>query len=133
MKETEINDCIAEAIRAKGIIDLNADDFKLVMDNGANVHSFLKIGKGDSPLSQALQMIEEDADRQSVELFQCKKVVIGIFVCSKSNSPQHLTPSDFDAFTNFLSRFGDDFETKWGLYASSNLKDDEAKVLLIAC
>lgn len=133
MTKPIIDNCIAEAITAKGVIDLDANDFKFFLNNAPKVHSFLEIGKGESSLKEALKAIEKDAMQKGAHLFNSKKILISISISSQDGVNKAFATSQLNALNEFIARFNDGFEIKWGLYTSPDLRKDETKVLLLAC
>lgn len=133
MTKPTIDNCITEAINAKGVINLDANDFKFFLDNASKVHSFLEIGKGESSLNEALKAVENDAMQKGAHLFDKKKILISIFISSQDGVNQAFATSQLNVLNEFIARFNDGFEIKWGLYTSPDLGKDETKVLLLAC
>ena len=122
MTTPTIDSCIAEAIKIKGIVDIDANDFKIFMDNFSIVHPFLEVATGESSLAKVFMAIRKRAKQHGFELFDCKRILISISISSQG-----------DAINSFIAHFNDGFELNWGLYESSELRCDETRVLLLAC
>lgn len=133
MTKPEISKRITEAIDNKGIINLTADDFSNVLDGGKRVTSFLANGDGEKSLKDALDKISKEAESEGINLFACKNLVISISTSSQLDALQNFEVVQLDALNDFLSRFGNGFTVKWGLYTFPGLEENQVEVLLIAC
>ena len=133
MTTPTIDSCIAEAIKIKGIVDIDANDFKIFMDNFSIVHPFLEVATGESSLAKVFMAIRKRAKQHGFELFDCKRILISISISSQGDAIQKFTMSQLDALNTFIAHFNDGFELNWGLYESSELRCDETRVLLLAC
>mgnify|MGYP003515208020 FL=1 len=123
MTTPTIDSCIAEAIKIKGIVDIDANDFKIFMDNFSIVHPFLEVATGESSLAKVFMAIRKRAKQHGFELFDCKRILISISISSQGDAIQKFTMSQLDALNSFIAHF----------YESSELRCDETRVLLLAC
>lgn len=133
MTNPKVENYIKEAINTKGIIDLNGKDFDSLLNSGDKAQTFLENGSGDSALNDVLAAIEKDAKQKGINIFDSKKILISISISSKENAVNSFMTAKLEAINEFIARFGEDFELKWGLYSSPALQEDEVRVLLITC
>ena len=133
MTNPKVENYIKEAINTKGIIDLNGKDFDSLLNSGDKAQTFLENGSGDSALNDVLAAIEKDAKQKGINIFDSKKILTSISISSKENAINSFMTAKLEAINEFIARFVEDFELKWGLYSSPALQEDEVRVLLITC
>lgn len=123
---------ITEAVNTKGIINLDINDFKSILNNGVQAFFIKATGTGPSYLSDALNKIEQNAKIQGINLFNYKKTLISITI-NKQDAIEGGFTSQLEALNDFINKYDDGFELKWGLYNSSSLSSNEAIIKLVTC
>lgn len=122
-------DSISEIISYHGVINLDFNDLKHIMTNGGPAIIFTGYGKGDHRINEAIDNARHSQQFQYVDLFRAKKV---LFKLSCPDDGEHaLMMEEMNAVHDFMDKFGNGFETKWGLSTSSSLKD-KVKVTILA-
>lgn len=123
---------IKEIVNTKGIIDIDLNDCKSILGNGAHAYFIKASGAGTSYLTDALSKIEQNAKIQGINLFNYKKTLISITINNEDALKGSFT-SQLETLNDFIDKFDDGFDLKWGLYTSSSLSSNEAIVKLVTC
>ena len=118
---------IAEIITIRGTINLDFNDVKTVLKDGGVAIMSTGYGKGESRVSQAINDALHSPLLNNNDIFNSKKVLFNISYSSNSD----LMMEEMNEVHEFMSRFGKDVETKWGLYIDDNL-EDKVKFTILA-
>ena len=118
---------IAEIITIEGKINLDFNDVKTVLKDGGVALMSTGYGEGEGRVSGAIQDALLSPLLNNNDIFNSKKVLFVI-----SYSPEHeMMMSEFDEVNEFMSKFSDNVETKWGLYIDNEL-GDKVKFTILA-
>ena len=109
---------IAEIITIRGTINLDFNDVKTVLKDGGVAIMSTGYGKGESRVSQAINDALHSPLLNNNDIFNSKKV---LFVITYSPNSE-LMMGEMDEIHEFMSKFGKDVETKWGLYIDESLE-----------
>ena len=109
---------IAEIITIRGKINLEFNDVKTVLKDG---------GVAIMSTTQAITDALHSPLLNNNDIFNSKKVLFNISYSSNSD----LMMEEMNEVHEFMSRFGKDVETKWGLYIDDNL-EDKVKFTILA-
>lgn len=109
---------IAEIITLKGKINLDFNDVKTVLKDGGVALMSTGYGEGEGRVSKAIHDALNSPLLNNNDIFNSKKVLFVITYSSKNE----LMMSEMDEVHEFMSKFGGNFETKWGLYIDDNLE-----------
>ena len=118
---------IAEIITLRGIINLDFNDVKTVLKDGGVAIMSTGYGEGEGRVTKAINDALNSPLLNNNDIFNSKKV---LFVITYSPSSE-LMMNEMDEIHEFMSKFGKDFETKWGLYEDKNL-DSKIKFTILA-
>ena len=118
---------IAEIITLKGEINLDFNDVKTVLKDGGVAIMSTGYGEGENRVSQAITDALNSPLLNNNDIFNSKKV---LFVITY-NPTSELMMNEMDEIHEFMSRFGRDVETKWGLYTDEQL-DNKVKFTILA-
>ena len=110
---------IAEIITLKGKINLDFNDVRTVLKDGGVALMSTGYGEGEGRVNKAIQDALNSPLLNNNDIFNSKKI---LFVISYSTKNE-LMMSEMDEVHEFMSKFGGDFETKWGLYIDDSLED----------
>ena len=118
---------IAEIITIRGKINLDFNDVKTVLKDGGVAIMSTGYGYGEGRVTQAITDPLHSPLLNNNDIFNSKKVLFNISYSSNSD----LMMEEMNEVHEFMSRFGKDVETKWGLYIDDNL-EDKVKFTILA-
>lgn len=118
---------IAEIITIRGKINLDFNDVKTVLKDGGVAIMSTGYGYGEGRVTQAITDALHSPLLNNNDIFNSKKVLFNISYSSNSD----LMMEEMNELHEFMSRFGKDVETKWGLYIDDNL-EDKVKFTILA-
>ena len=118
---------IAEIITLKGTINLDFNDVKTVLKDGGVALMSTGYGEGENRVTKAINDALLSPLLNNNDIFNSKKVLFVITYCPE----YELMMSEIDEVNEFMTRFGNNVETKWGLYIDSNL-GKEVKFTILA-
>ena len=118
---------IAEIITIRGKINLDFNDAKTVLKDGGVAIMSTGYGYGEGRVTQAITDALHSPLLNNNDIFNSKKVLFNISYSSNSD----LMMEEMNEVHEFMSRFGKDVETKWGLYIDDNL-EDKVKFTILA-
>ena len=118
---------IAEIITIRGKINLDFNDVKTVLKDGGVAIMSTGYGYGEGRITQAITDALHSPLLNNNDIFNSKKVLFNISYSSNSD----LMMEEMNEVHEFMSRFGKDVETKWGLYIDDNL-EDKVKFTILA-
>ena len=118
---------IAEIITIRGKINLDFNDVKTVLKDGGVAIMSTGYGYGEGRVTQAITDALHSPLLNNNDIFNSKKVLFNISYSSNSD----LMKEEMNEVHEFMSRFGKDVETKWGLYIDDNL-EDKVKFTILA-
>ena len=118
---------IAEIITLRGTINLDFNDVKTVLKDGGVAIMSTGFGDGEGRVSQAITDALHSPLLNNNDIFNSKKV---LFVITYSPNSE-LMMNEMDEIHEFMSKFGKDVETKWGLYIDESL-ENKVKFTILA-
>lgn len=121
---------IAEIITMHGIINLDFRDVCTVLKDGGVAIMSTGYGEGDNRVTKAIDDALHSPLLNNNDIFNSKKVLLSISFCSEDEGNQ-LMMDEMNEVHDFMSRFRDDVETKWGLSTDPSL-DKKVKITILA-
>jgi cell division protein FtsZ len=118
---------IAEIITIRGKINLDFNDVKTVLKNGGVAIMSTGYGSGENRVSQAINDALHSPLLNNNDIFNSKKILFNISYSTNSE----LMMEEMNEVHDFMSKFGKDVETKWGLYIDETL-DEKVKFTVLA-
>ncbi|MGL5937898.1 MAG: cell division protein FtsZ [Phocaeicola sp.] len=118
---------IAEIITIKGEINLDFNDVKTVVKDGGVAIMSTGYGEGENRVSKAIENALNSPLLNNNDVFNSKKVLFNI---SYSNQ-QEIQMEEMNEIHEFMSKFDNDVETKWGVYIDEAL-GDQIKFTILA-
>lgn len=109
---------IAEIITVRGTINLDFNDVKTVLKNGGVAIMSTGYGEGENRVSQAINDALHSPLLNNNDIFNSKKILFNISFSTKNE----LMMEEMNEVHDFMSKFGKDVETKWGLYVDESLE-----------
>ena len=118
---------IAEIITLHGKVNLDFNDVKTVLKDGGVAIMSTGYGEGDNRVSMAIQNAQHSPLLNNNDIFNSKKILFNISFSTKSE----LMMEEMNEVHDFMSKFGKDVETKWGLYIDESL-EEQVKFTVLA-
>ena len=121
---------IAEIITMHGIINLDFRDVCTVLKDGGVAIMSTGFGEGDSRVSKAIEAALHSPLLNNNDIFNSKKVLLSISFCAEKEGDS-LMMEEMNEVHDFMSKFHDDVETKWGLSTDPSL-EKKVKITILA-
>ena len=121
---------IAEIITMHGIINLDFRDVCTVLKDGGVAIMSTGFGEGENRVSKAIEAALHSPLLNNNDIFNSKKVLLSISFCAEKEGDT-LMMEEMNEVHEFMSKFHDDVETKWGLSTDPSL-DKKVKITILA-
>ena len=121
---------IAEIITMHGIINLEFRDVCTVLKDGGVAIMSTGFGEGENRVSKAIEAALHSPLLNNNDIFNSKKVLLSISFCAEKEGDT-LMMEEMNEVHEFMSKFHDDVETKWGLSTDPSL-DKKVKITILA-
>ncbi|MGM9714556.1 MAG: cell division protein FtsZ [Prevotella sp.] len=121
---------IAEIITVHGLINLDFNDVKTVLKDGGVAIMSTGYGEGEGRVRNAINDALNSPLLNNNDIFNSKKILLAIYSSAEKNA-QGLMMDEMNDVTEFMEGFGEDIETKWGLFNDPGL-GDRVKVTVLA-
>lgn len=122
---------IAEIITNHGVINLDFNDVKTVLKDGGVSIMSTGYGEGEGRVKKAIDDALNSPLLNDNDIFNSKKILLSINFCSEKNDGSGLMMEEMNDVNDFMSKFGNDFEIKWGLAIDPEL-GKKVKVTILA-
>ena len=122
---------IAEIITVHGLINLDFHDVKTVLKDGGVAIMSTGFGQGEGRVKNAIEDALNSPLLNDNDVFNSKKILLSITFSSNQGKSAGLTMDEMNDVNDFMAKFGDDFELKWGLALDPDL-EDKVKVTILA-
>ena len=122
---------IAEIITVHGLINLDFNDVKTVLKDGGVAIMSTGFGEGEGRVKNAIKDALNSPLLNDNDVFNTKKILLSITFSSNQSKSAGLTMDEMNDVNDFMAKFGDDFELKWGLALDPDL-EDKVKVTILA-
>ena len=121
---------IAEILTMHGIINLDFRDVCTVLKDGGVAIMSTGFGEGENRVSKAIEAALHSPLLNNNDIFNSKKVLLSISFCAEKEGDT-LMMEEMNEEHEFMSKFHDDVETKWGLSTDPSL-DKKVKITILA-
>ena len=121
---------IAEIITIHGTINLDFNDVKTVLKDGGIAIMSTGYGEGEGRVKDAINDALHSPLLNNSEIVDSKKILLAIYSSAEKNA-QGLMMDEMNDVNDFMERFGDEIECKWGLFNDPEL-GDKVKVTILA-
>ena len=121
---------IAEIITMHGVINLDFRDVCTVLKDGGVAIMSTGYAEGEERVTRALEEALHSPLLNNTDIFDSRKVLLSISFCSDDEGDT-LMMEEMNEVHEFMSKFRDDVETKWGLSIDPNL-GKKIKITLLA-
>ena len=122
---------IAEIITVHGLINLDFNDVKTVLKDGGVAIMSTGYGEGEGRVKQAIEDALNSPLLNDNDIYNSKKILLSINFSSDNKENPGLTMEEMGDVNEFMGRFSDDFELKWGIALDPEL-DKKVKVTILA-
>ncbi len=123
---------IAEIITTHGLINLDFNDVKTVLKDGGVAIMSTGYGEGEGRVKKAIDDALNSPLLNDNDVFNSKKILLSIaFSNGKNNENQGLMMEEMNDVNDFMARFGENFEIKWGIALDPEL-GKKVKVTILA-
>lgn len=121
---------IAEIITMHGIINLDFRDVCTVLKDGGVAIMSTGYGEGENRVTKAIENALNSPLLNNTDIFHSKKVLLSISFCAEKEGDT-LMMEEMNEVHEFMSKFHDDVETKWGLSTDETL-GNQVKITILA-
>ena len=122
---------IAEIITNHGLINLDFNDVKTVLKDGGVAIMSTGYGEGDGRVKQAIQDALNSPLLNDRDIFNAKKILLNISFSNTENGNNGLMMEEMNDVNDFMAKFDNDFEIKWGIAIDPELSK-KIKVTILA-
>ncbi len=122
---------IAEIITSRGIVNLDFNDVRTVLEDGGVAVMSTGYGEGEGRLRKAIESALHSPLLNNNDIYNSKKILLSItFAADKSNN-EGLRMEEMNEVNEFMSHFNCDYQSKWGIFLDPNL-GEKVKVTILA-
>ncbi len=121
---------IAEIITMHGIINLDFRDVCTVLKDGGVAIMSTGYGEGENRVTKAINDALHSPLLNNNDIFTSKKVLLSISFCAEKEGDT-LMMEEMNEVHEFMSKFQEDVETKWGLSVDASL-GKKVKITILA-
>ena len=122
---------IAEIITVHGLINLDFNDVKTVLKDGGVAIMSTGYGEGEGRVKKAIEDALHSPLLNDNDIFNSKKILLSISFAGSKDGQQSLMMEEMNDVNDFMAKFGNDFEIKWGLATDPEL-GKKVKVTILA-
>ena len=122
---------IAEIITIHGIINVDFNDVKTVLKDGGVAIMSTGYGEGDGRVKKAIEDALNSPLLNNNNVFNSKKILLFINFCDEKDENQGLLMEEMNDVNDFMAKFGEDFEIKWGIATDPEL-GNKVKITILA-
>ena len=122
---------IAEIITVHGIINLDFNDVKTVLKDGGVAIMSTGFGEGEGRVRKAIEDALNSPLLNENDVFNSKKILLSINFAGSKDGKDSLMMEEMNDINDFMGKFGNDFEIKWGLATDPEL-GKKVKVTILA-
>ncbi|MCH5306964.1 MAG: cell division protein FtsZ [Prevotella sp.] len=122
---------IAEIITVHGLMNLDFNDVKTVLKDGGVAIMSTGYGEGEDRVQKAIDDALNSPLLNENDVFNSKKILLNISFAGNKDGSGTLMMEEMNYVNDFMARFGNDFESKWGLALDPEL-GKKVKVTILA-
>ena len=122
---------IAEIITVHGLINLDFNDVKTVLKDGGVAIMSTGYGEGEGRVRKAIEDALNSPLLNENDVFNSKKILLSISFSGGKDGKESLMMEEMNDVNDFMGKFGNDFEIKWGLATDPEL-GKKVKVTILA-
>ncbi len=122
---------IAEIITNHGLINLDFNDVKTVLKDGGVAIMSTGYGEGEGRVKKAIDDALNSPLLNDNDIFNSRKILLSINFCNEKDDNSGLMMDEMNDVNDFMAKFDNDFEIKWGLGTDPEL-GKKVKVTILA-
>ena len=122
---------ISEIITVRGLINLDFNDVRTVLKDGGVAIMSTGFGEGEGRVRKAIDDALNSPLLNDNDVYNAKKILLSIAFSSESGADGGLAMEEMNEINDFMSRFGADFELKWGMAIDDSL-EKKVKITILA-
>lgn len=121
---------IAEIITVRGLINLDFNDVRTVLKDGGVAIMSTGFGEGEGRVRKAIEDALNSPLLNDNDVYNSQRILLSI-AFSSENGTDGLAMEEMNEINDFMSRFGSNFELKWGI-AIDNTLEKKVKITILA-
>ena len=122
---------IAEIITSRGIVNLNFNDVRTVLEDGGVAIMSTGYGEGEGRLRKAIDNALHSPLLNNNDIYNSKKILLSITLAADKSNNEGLRMEELNEVNEFMSHFNCDYQFKWGIFLDPNL-GEKVKVTILA-
>ena len=126
---------IAEIITIHGLINLDFNDVKTVLKDGGVAIMSTGYGEGEGRVKKAIDDALNSPLLNDNDIYRSKKILLSIAFSNEKdkdkNNNSGLMMEEMNDINDFMAKFGNNFEIKWGVAIDPEL-DNKVKITILA-
>lgn len=122
---------IAEIITVRGLMNLDFNDVRTVLKDGGVAIMSMGFGEGEGRVRKAIDDALNSPLLNDNDVYNSQKILLSIAFSSENGTDGGLAMEEMNEINDFMSRFGSDFELKWGI-AIDNTLEKKVKITILA-
>lgn len=122
---------IAEIITVRGLINLDFNDVKTVLQDGGVAIMSTGYGEGEGRVRKAIENALRSPLLNYNDVYNSKKILFNIAFSGTPDNKTGLMMNEIIYVYDFIAKFGGNFELKWGLSTDPEL-GNKVKITLLA-
>ena len=122
---------IAEIITSRGIVNLNFNDVRTVLEDGGVAIISTGYGEGEGRLRKAIDNALHSPLLNNNDIYNSKKILLSITLAADKSNNEGLRMEEMNEVNEFMSHFNCDYQFKWGIFLDPNL-GKKVKVTILA-
>ena len=122
---------IAEIITLHGTMNLDFNDVKTVLQDGGVAIMSTGFGEGEDRVKKAIEDALNSPLLNDNDIFNSKKILLNLSFSHQKESKDNFMMEEMNYVHEFMDKFGNDFEIKWGVAVDPDL-GKKVKVTILA-
>lgn len=122
---------IAEIITIHGLINLDFNDVKTILKDGGVAIMSTGYGEGEGRVGNAIKDALNSPLLNDNDVYKSKKILLSIAFSNEKKENQGLMMEEMSDVSDFMAKFGQNFEYKWGVAVDPDL-GKKVKVTILA-
>ena len=122
---------IAEIITSRGIVNLDFNDVRTVLEDGGVAIMSTGYGEGEGRLRKAIDNALHSPLLNNNDIYNSKKILLSITLAADKSNNEGLRMEELNEVNEFMSHFNCDYQFMWGIFLDPNL-GEKVKVTILA-
>ena len=122
---------IAEIITSRGIVNLDFNDVRTVLEDGGVAVMSTGYGEGEGRLRKAIESALHSPLLNNNDIYNSKKILLSITLAADKSNNEGLHTEEMNEVNEFMSHLNCDYQSKLGIFLDPNL-GEKVKVTILA-